>query len=272
MDIKIIGTGHILEKSVERVREAIFENRPDIVAIELCERRFQVIESQGAEFYLDYEPHSIWSIFSEVVGGGSLLVFLGGLLALIQQEFGKRYGIPPGSDMFSAIRFSKEIGASIVLVDRDIEVTFNHLVNIPFREIVKLVCLGEDEAMTIGNLFDNNINQILEEENIKQIMSIIRRVLPTLYSALIDERDQYMAIALHTTQRSNPEKRILAVVGAGHKRGIIGYLNELKRGECRSDVNKLNKAYPVSKLRILALSFIIFLAYMLTKVRSWIIR
>ncbi|MBU4202069.1 MAG: hypothetical protein KKB85_02840 [Candidatus Altiarchaeota archaeon] len=50
MNIKIVGTGHILERSVEGVREAVFDERPDIVALELCEKRFRVMESQGERY------------------------------------------------------------------------------------------------------------------------------------------------------------------------------------------------------------------------------
>ncbi len=271
MNIKIVGTGHILERSVEGVREAVFDERPDIVALELCEKRFRVIESQGAGFYQGGAQKSAGSIIADVVRGGSFLVFLGGILALIQQDIGKRYGLPPGSDMFAAIQFSNEIGAGTALIDRDIEVTVSRLVNIPFREILRMARLGKEEALVFGDLFGNDLSSILEEENIEKVMGVVRRRLPRLYGALVDERDRYMALSLHQLQANNPDKKILAIVGAGHKRGILKYVEDIERGKF-FDAGGLTQARPVSKLRVLVLSFIFFLLYILIRVQLWIRR
>jgi len=271
MNIKIVGTGHILEKSVEGVREAVFEERPDIVALELCEKRFQVIASQGADFY-QWESHeSAGSILSEVVRGGSFLVLLGGVLALIQRDLGEKYGIPPGSDMFAASQFSKEVGAEISLIDRDIEVTVSRLVNIPFREILRMLRPSKEDALVFGSLFGTDLSAILEEKNINKIMGVVRKRLPYLYNTLVDERDRYMTLSLHQLQANNPGKRILAIVGAGHKKGILRYVEDIEKGRF-FDAGGLTRAQPVSKLRVLALSFIFFLLYILIRVQLWIRR
>ena len=47
MGIEIIGTGHIFERSVREVREAIYETRPDVVAVELDEARYRALAEQG---------------------------------------------------------------------------------------------------------------------------------------------------------------------------------------------------------------------------------
>lgn len=271
MDIKIVGTGHILERSVEGVREAIFDGRPNIIALELCERRFHVIASQGADFYQGKAQKSVSSTLSEMVRGGSFLVFLGGVLALIQRDIGQKYGLPPGSDMFAAIQFSKEVGAEISLIDRDIEVTVSRLVNIPFREILRMLRPGKEEALIFGDLFGNDLSAILEEENIDKIMGVVRKRLPHLYNTLVDERDRYMALSLHRLQANNPGKGILAVVGAGHKKGILRYVEDIENGKF-FDAGGLTRAQPVSKLRVLVLSFIFFLLYILIRVQLWVRR
>ena len=50
---------------------------------------------------------------------------------------------------------------------------------------------------------------------------------PELYSRLIDERDQYMAAKLR--ERSDGAKHVLAVVGAGHLKGMSRYLADDQR-------------------------------------------
>ncbi len=269
MDIKIVGTGHILQRSVEGVREAVFDDRPDIVALELCEKRFHLINSQGSDFYHRGAQKSAWCVISDAVKEGSFLVFMGGILALVQQNLGERYGLPPGSDMFAAIQFSREISAEIVLIDRDIEVTVSRLVNIPFREILGMLRLGKEDTLILGNLFGNDLSSILEENNVEKVISIIRTRMPYLYTVLVDERDRYMAISLYNLQINNPYKRILAVVGAGHKKGILRYIKNIERGK-RFGIDELIKIRPVSKLRVLAMSFIFLFLYILIKIQLWI--
>ena len=42
-NIILIGTAHISEESVNEVRQAIVTYKPDIVAVELCQRRYDTI-------------------------------------------------------------------------------------------------------------------------------------------------------------------------------------------------------------------------------------
>jgi len=45
-NIILIGTAHISEESVNEVRKAIETYKPDIVAVELCQRRFDTISKK----------------------------------------------------------------------------------------------------------------------------------------------------------------------------------------------------------------------------------
>ena len=42
-NIILIGTAHISKESVKEVKEAIEKYQPDIVAVELCKRRYEAI-------------------------------------------------------------------------------------------------------------------------------------------------------------------------------------------------------------------------------------
>ena len=42
-NIVLVGTAHISKDSVEEVKEVIEEFKPDIVAVELCQRRYDAI-------------------------------------------------------------------------------------------------------------------------------------------------------------------------------------------------------------------------------------
>ena len=40
-NIILVGTAHISQKSVDEVRETIERYKPDVVAVELCKRRYE---------------------------------------------------------------------------------------------------------------------------------------------------------------------------------------------------------------------------------------
>ena len=53
------------------------------------------------------------------------------------------------------------------------------------------------------------------------------RGYPSLYKILVDERDIHMAKQLNKISSLYPDKQIVAVVGAGHIKGILSYLFKL---------------------------------------------
>ena len=71
-----------------------------------------------------------------------------------------------------------------------------------------------------------DISAIPEQEIIEKMLEEIEFKYPGIYGALIDERDNYMAEKLLKLSEERPNQKIVAFVGAGHKKGIEQYLNE----------------------------------------------
>lgn len=268
MVIKIIGTGHILSRSIGDVRKAIYGERPDFVAVELDLKRFKTLED------FKWDPASYQSrvsfrdLFASLMGGGSFPVFLEGLLALIQGGVGERYGIYPGADMCSAIVSAKNSGAKIVLIDRDIETTMNHFMRIPLREFIHLFLSRGDNLGVVFKLLNGNIEEILKKENLDIIMDKLKNGFPGTYGALIEERDQYMAYILYIMEKEHPDANILAVVGAGHKDGILEYLNRINN-DFRIDMQKILEIRPISSIRAFFLVFVVFIVFILIELSEW---
>ncbi len=260
MGVDIIGTGHVIERSVEDVKGIIFDRRPDIVAVELDLKRFKIMEESS--WTLEYpEGGGVW-------WGGSLPVFIERLLALIQKDLGDALGVKPGAEMAAAVLFAKELGCVVSPIDRDIEITMNHLLNVSFKEKIKMLTAeGPDLGVFRGVLCGTNIDAILEEENIKKIMGYMRETLPGIYSALVDERDRYMANSLSRLKETHPGKKIVAVVGAAHVEGISRYLREIDGGG-KVDLMPLRRIYPLSFIHSFLFLFIVLLAYVLMKFSS----
>ncbi len=54
----------------------------------------------------------------------------------------------------------------------------------------------------------------------------IKNNYPGVYKVIIEERNQYMANQLFNLKQYFPDAKIVAVVGAGHKKGMIKILED----------------------------------------------
>jgi len=264
MGIEIVGTGHILKRSVAEVRESISKELPDYVAVELDIKRFKALE--GASFSPEaYRPVSIREIIPTLWRGGSFPVFLQAALAMIQRELGEKYGTRPGADMCAAILSARAVGSRVLLIDRDIEVTLNRLMSVPLRELFTVLASNrEEDLQVISGILQGNIEDILKQENLDVLIGMLRNKHPYIYNALIDERDRYMAHALYKTQEKHPESRILAVVGAGHKKGVAEYLEKMRCGQ-EIEITPLLETKQVSVPRYVMLALLVSAAFILMK-------
>lgn len=267
MSVKIIGTGHILQKSVEEVRNAILVERPDIVAVELDYNRFKALEDVHFQPEAYKTRISLKGVLSASVRGGSFPVFIQGILALIQQDLGEKYGISPGSDMCAAILSAQENGAQIALIDRDIGITMNRVLRVPLREVLALSSTKEEDLEDISKISMDKLEDILEKDNLEIIIKGFKRKQPALFSALVDERDKYMADMLEKISNENPEKKIVAIVGAGHLEGLSGYLESLRAGS-KIDTATLLEQKKISVFRMIGLLAALFFSFILFKLKS----
>src|SRR5271157_1909998 len=214
-ELRIIGTAHVSQKSVDEVKAAIEEFRPDIVAIELDPARFSALKKQARDPTVDD--------VLEVKNFNSLLVQW--LLSYLQRKIGVDVGVEPGAEMKAAIAEAESRNIPVALVDRDIRLTLLRFwksmgiiekIKMVFALIYSIAEVDGGEEIDIESLKDQNI--------IDAVMEEFRRFSPNGARALIDERDAFIAHQLVLLKAQRPEGKILAVIGAGHRKGITAYL------------------------------------------------
>ncbi|MEM4397812.1 MAG: TraB/GumN family protein, partial [Candidatus Woesearchaeota archaeon] len=182
---------------------------------------------------------------------------LGFLFYLLGKEMQKKYGdilnINPGLDMHEAIKLAREKNLELYFIDRDIKITLRRFSkNIKKRELIKIFFqllispfyfIYEYFVNFMSKVFNKLINnkkksnqnkkkeidltKVPSQELIDYILKEVKKEYPSIYKVLIDERDLFMAKKLFILSKKNPDKKILAVVGAGHLKGILNYLEKL---------------------------------------------
>jgi len=219
--VVLIGTAHVSEKSVDEVRNAIRKLKPDIVAVELCRARYDSLKGNV--------PETNQVPIKEILTEGKVYYYLvHWLLAYVQKKIGDDMGVKPGSEMISAIEEAEASGAKVALIDRDIQVTLQRFWGrMKFIEKIKMLGSLIGGLIGIGKGTEIDIDQITQQDVVTALVSELREFAPTAAETLIDERDAYLAGNIVRTAAGG-NKTIVAVIGAGHKPGVINYLKNPK--------------------------------------------
>lgn len=255
-EIVLVGTAHVSQKSVDEVRKTIEEENPDVVAVELDERRYNAIKQKKPD---DLNPRDL------LRGSAVFEILVYWLLSYIQNKLGEKFGVEPGADMVAAIESAEDREIPVALVDRDIRVTLQRFWA-KMSLLEKLKFIGALIAGLVGygrgSTEDIHIDDITDADVVQIMMEEFREFSPRGAEALIDERDAYIASNLVSLRSSG--KKVVAVVGAGHKEGIERYLADPSSIPPIEDISK-NKKRRFSILRAIgyAMSAFVILMFVL---------
>ena len=216
--LKIIGTAHVSQESVEEVKDAIYEHQPDVVAIELDRGRYTKLKQEMMGIEQD-DTISVTKIIKENKVG---LFFTTTLLSYFQSKVGAELDVAPGSEMIGAIEASEDLGIPIALIDRDITITLQRALNkMGFMEKAKFMVSLIASVFGYGDDEDVDVEELKNPDNLDELMEMFKDEAPSVHEVLVHERDAYLAGSIMRI----PQDHVIAVVGAGHKPGIEKYLD-----------------------------------------------
>jgi pheromone shutdown-related protein TraB len=215
--IRIIGTSHISEESVNEIKKVMEEFKPDIVAVELDSQRYAALMSKQRR------KMNIRNALK--LGAFGFLFYIIGSIS--QKVLGKKTGQQPGIDMKTGILEAKKAGAKVALIDRDISQTLYRLSKkVPMREKSKLVFY-----LIFGGFSKNKINfdltKVPKDKLVHKLISELSHKFPGFYRVLVAERDTYMQNQVQLIYRKFPESKLLIIIGAGHKEQMKKFVNKL---------------------------------------------
>ena len=211
--ILLIGTAHISQSSVDEVNTVINQVNPDTVCIELCSSRYQAMLAKDQWKNMD--------IFKVIREGKSFLLFANLIMTAFQKRLGSRLGVNPGSEMFEAANVAEKLNSELVLADRDVKITLQRTWR-GMRFWGKMKVLGQLLASLFirEEISKEEIEKLKESDALSEAMKMLAEQSPEMKRILIDERDQYMAEKI----RQSMGKLVVAVVGAGHVKGLTAEL------------------------------------------------
>jgi pheromone shutdown-related protein TraB len=213
--IHLIGTAHVSQRSVDEVRRVIRELRPDTVCVELDRTRLEAMTNENRFRNLD--------IF-QVIREKKILFLVASLtLSSFQRRMAERLGVKPGGELLAGVETAEEVGARLVLADRDIQATLKRSwYNLSLWNKSQIIAMMFASVGGGEEITEEQIEALKERDTINEMMKEFAEQMPRLQVPLIDERDQYLMSMIQEA----PGKNIVAVVGAGHVAGMVKYLGK----------------------------------------------
>lgn len=215
-----LGTSHIAPDSIHDIEKAFHLESPDIVAVELDHSRLHALLTDRKP---NYSPVMAFKIGFK----GYLFAVIGSLL---QQKLGSIVGVKPGSDMLRAVELARDNKKRIALIDRELRVTLSRLSKAfgwkeKFRLLFDIMSAPFSKKMKI------DLKRVPEKQMIKQLLGLLKKRYPGIHRVLVEERNHLMALKLKALMENYPDKKIMAVMGAGHEESVL----ELIKSEAKKE-------------------------------------
>ncbi len=227
----LIGTAHVSKHSAQQVKEVIEAEKPDSVCVELDEQRYQAI-TEGNKW-------SDMDIFKVIKENKATLLLMNLALSSFQKRMAAQFGINAGQEMIQGIESAKEVGASLVLADRDIQITFSRIWhNVGWWGKMQLITQIVYSIFSKETISEEELEKMKSQDMLNTVLSEFTEGFPRLKTPLIDERDQYLAQKI----KEAPGEKIVAVLGAAH---VPGIKEEIHR---EHDLNLITQRPPKSKI------------------------
>ena len=215
--------------------------------MELCKRRHEAITKKDK-----WENTPVTKLLRS---NNAYLMLAQTFLSSIQRRLGKEYGVEPGSEMIAAMDVAKKNKIEVALVDRDISITLKRAWRkMGLREKFKLTweflkaILGYDEE----EAEELDLKKLMDQDVISSLMEEFGEIAPSVAEVLIHERDEYISKRILDESKKG---KVVAVVGAGHVKGIK---KQLEKKKLKTNLKKLEEI-PKKRIKLTKIA-----AYMLS--------
>lgn len=190
--IKIIGTNHLMNK--EEIYKTIKRESPDVIAVELCKIRYDLMVKPILENYTieRKEDDSLIGTISNKI-----------------KEKAEKENVQYGSDQINSCIFAEENNIKLEFVDLDITKT---------KELMDKIPTGERDGF-LKELLEfetKSLKELTENINEEEILIKLKKMFPIAFEFLINMRNLVILNNLLKLERKYQDKKILAILGKGH--------------------------------------------------------
>lgn len=214
----LLGTAHVSRSSVEAVEQMAQSGDFDAIAVELCPARHQALTRKQ-----QWQDMDLYRIIREKKAA---LVMANLALGAYQRRIAEQFGIEPGAELKAAIDAAASLELPLQLIDRDLATTLKRSFRaVPWYKRMLLATGLVLSSVSSEEIDEEQIEKLKQGDILEATFTEFAAQSPELYTALIAERDRFMAARLRLENSANAGQRILVVIGAGHLQGLAKCLS-----------------------------------------------
>ncbi|KAG0575826.1 hypothetical protein KC19_5G033800 [Ceratodon purpureus] len=217
--VSIVGTAHVSKASCEEVQALIRHIKPEVVFLELCSSRTNVLLPTKREV-------PTLSSMIEMYKKKQMNLF-GILYCWFLAKVGEKLEVTPGTEFRVAYEEAVRCGASVTLGDRPIQITLQRTWRkMSFWHKTKFICSMVTASFSLpsSDEFQALMDKMGQSDELTIMIQELSKTYPTLLETLLSERDLYMVASLRRVARCYSS--VVAVVGRGHLSGIADHWKE----------------------------------------------
>ncbi|MCZ7615428.1 MAG: TraB domain-containing protein [Ignavibacteriaceae bacterium] len=173
----IVGTAHISRQSADLVKEVIEKEKPNVVCVELDEKRLKALSEKNR-----WENLDLRKIIKEKQLS-TLIVNL--VLSSYQKKLGEKLGVSPGTELLEAVQVANEKNIPIELCDREVRITLRrawHSMNLWQKS--KFLAGGLGGLFEKQELTEEKLAELRNKDVLSEMMDELGKAMPVLKKLL----------------------------------------------------------------------------------------
>ncbi|PVD24086.1 hypothetical protein C0Q70_14556 [Pomacea canaliculata] len=227
--VYLVGTAHFSIESQDDVSKVIRAVQPDVVVVELCKSRINILELDEAKLLEEAKNINLEKFRLAIKQSGVVQGVMHLLLLSMSAHLTKQLGMAPGGEFRRAYHEARHVpGCRLHLGDRPIQITLKRALGaLSFWQKMKLAWYLMTSKDPISK---EDVEKCKQRDLLEQLLKEMTGEFPALSRVFVDERDVFLAHSLKIAARPReyhevPEGFIptvvVGVVGIGHVPGIV---------------------------------------------------
>lgn len=210
-NLKIIGTNHLMKK--ENIYKMIEQENPDVIGVELCDTRFNLMVLPLLNPEEDYFGEE--DFIKEKPKDETLIGKISDSIKRKAEEEDLQYG----SDMINASLYAKEKNIPLEFLDLNITKIKALMEITPAKEKQGFI----DELTKFETM---SIKEVNDTSNVDDTLMELKTNYPVSFEFLITLRELFISKNIFKLEHKYPGKKILIIVGEGHFKAIMKEMEE----------------------------------------------
>ncbi|XP_022242640.1 traB domain-containing protein-like [Limulus polyphemus] len=227
--VYLVGTAHFSEESQNDVSKTITATQPDIVMVELCRRRANILALDEKTILEESRNMNLEKVRDAIKQNGLVQGVMYLLLLSMSAHLTKQLGMAPGGEFRRAFAEAKKVpGCLIHLGDRPIQITLQRaLASLSLWQKLRVAWYMLTSKDPISK---EEVERCKQKDLLEEMLAEMSGEFPALSTVFVKERDTYLAYSLRLAatplrDSSSPNgvipSTVVGVVGIGHVPGII---------------------------------------------------